>query len=102
MKHQAKRTGGRWADVLHGLLPSQSQQTIYSRSWKVRLTENISGVEGLNSPMLNTSDVNQNAFTAFAVKLWVSLNENCKLVAVTEEKKVAMVERLSRFCAPCF
>ena len=52
--------------------------------------------------MLNTSDVNQNAFTALAVKLWVSLNENCKLVAVTEEKKVAMVERLSRFCAPCF
>ena len=51
--------------------------------------------------MLNTSDVNQNALTAFAAAPLVSLNENCILVAVTEEKKVAMVERLSRLCAPC-
>ena len=55
-----------------------------------------------NSPILNTSDVNQNAFTAFAAALSVTPNENCKLVAVTEEKKVAMVERLSRLRAPCF
>ena len=55
-----------------------------------------------NSPILNTSDVNQNALTAFAAGLPVSPNENCKLVAVTEEKKVAIVERLSRLCAPCF
>ena len=54
-----------------------------------------------DSPILNTSDVNQNALTAFAAGLLVSPNENCKLVAVTEEKKVAMVERLSRLCAPC-
>lgn len=52
-------------------------------------------------PMLKTSDVNQNALTAFAAVLLVSLNENCKLVAVTEEKKVAMVDKLSRFSAPC-
>ena len=54
-----------------------------------------------NSPILNTSDVNQNALTAFAAGLFVALNENCKLVAVTEEKKVAIVERLRRLCAPC-
>jgi hypothetical protein len=45
--------------------------------------------------------VNQNALTAFAAALVVSLNENCKLVAVTEEKKVAMVDRLRRFSAAC-
>jgi len=55
-----------------------------------------------NSPILNTSDVNQNALTAFAAGLSVSPNENCKLVTVTEEKKVEIVERLSRLCAPCF
>ena len=55
-----------------------------------------------NSPILNTSDVNQNALTAFAAALLVLPNENCKLVAVTEEKKVAVVERLSRLCALCF
>lgn len=58
-------------------------------------------MQGTNSPILNTSDVNQNALTAFAARLLVSPNENCRLVAVTEEKKVATVERLSRFCAPC-
>ena len=55
-----------------------------------------------NSPILNTSDVNQNALTAFAAALLVTPNENCKLVAVTEEKKVAMVERLRRLHASCF
>ena len=46
--------------------------------------------------------MNQNALTAFAAALLVLPNENCKLVAVTEEKKVAIVERLSRLCVPCF
>jgi len=54
-----------------------------------------------NSPIMNTSDVNQNALTAFVARLAVSPNESCKLVAVTEEKKVTIVERLSRLCAPC-
>jgi len=58
-------------------------------------------MQDVNSPILNTSDVNQNALTILAAGLWVSLNENCILVAVTEEKKVATVERLSKFCAPC-
>lgn len=49
--------------------------------------------------MLKTRDVNQNALTAFADVLLVSLNENCKLVAVTEEKKVAIVDRFKRFSA---
>ena len=56
---------------------------------------------GLDSPMLKTSDVNQNALTAFAAGPVVSLYENCKLVAVTEEKKVAMVDRFSKFSAAC-
>lgn len=47
--------------------------------------------------MLKTSDVNQNALTAFAAGPVVLLYENCKLVAVTEEKKVAVVDRFSRF-----
>ena len=55
-----------------------------------------------NSPILNTSDVNQNALTAFAAVLPVLPNENCKLVTITKEKKVAIVERLSRLSAPCF
>ena len=59
------------------------------------------GTQGVNSPILNTSDVNQNALTALAARPSVAPYENCKLVAVTEEKKVATVERLSRFCAPC-
>jgi len=59
-------------------------------------------MQSINSPILKTSDVNQNALTALAAGLVVTPNENCKLVAVTEEKKVATVERLSRFCAPCF
>jgi len=59
------------------------------------------GTRSINLPILNTSDVNQNALTALAAGLLVTPNENCKLVAVTEEKKVATVERLSRLCAPC-
>lgn len=51
--------------------------------------------------MLKTNDVNQKALTTFAAVLLVSLNENCKLVAVTEEKKVAIVERFNRFSAAC-
>ena len=53
-------------------------------------------------PMLKTREVNQNAFTALAAALWVSAYENCRVVAVTAEKKVATVDRLSRLAAPCF
>ena len=52
--------------------------------------------------MLKTRDVNQNALTAFAAALLVSPYENCKLVAVTEEKKVAMADRLSKLSVLCF
>ena len=58
-------------------------------------------MRGLDLPMLKTSDVNQNALTTFAAGPSVSLYENCKLVAVTEEKKVAMVDRFSRLSAAC-
>ena len=51
--------------------------------------------------MLKTSDVNQKALTAFEAELSVEPYENCRLVAVTEEKKVAMVDRLRRFSAAC-
>lgn len=47
--------------------------------------------------MLNTSDVNQNEFTALANGVSVISKENCMVVAVTAEKKVATVLRFSRF-----
>ena len=52
--------------------------------------------------MLNTNEVNQNEFTAFANGLSVISKENCLVVAVTAEKNVATVLRLSRFWLACF
>lgn len=52
--------------------------------------------------ILNTRDVNQNAFTASSVKLEFDSNENCIMVAVTPENKVATVDRFKRFPAECF
>lgn len=60
-----------------------------------------SGTEGVDSPMLKTSDANQNALTAFALAVFVTLYENCRLVIVTEENRVAMVDRLSRLLVLC-
>ena len=54
------------------------------------------------APILNTSEVNQNEFTAFSNALSCISNENCIVVAVTAEKKVATVLRLSRFWLACF
>ena len=54
------------------------------------------------APMLNTNDVNQNELTAFCSGLAVMLNENCIVVAVTAEKKVATVDKLRRLFAACF
>ena len=52
--------------------------------------------------ILKTRDVNQKPFTAFATDDWRDAKEYCKQVAVTAEKNVAIVERLSKFIAPCF
>lgn len=53
--------------------------------------------------MLNTKEANQKLLTAAdRGSLGSSSYENCMVVAVTAEKKVAMVERLSRFVEPCF
>jgi hypothetical protein len=52
--------------------------------------------------ILNTRDVNQKPFTAFARDEWRDAKENCKQEAVTAEKKVAIVDKLSKFIAPCF
>ena len=49
--------------------------------------------------MLRTSDENHKALTALAAGLLVSSNEKCKLLAVTEEKKVAMVNKFVGFSA---
>ena len=51
--------------------------------------------------MLKTSDANQNALTAFAAGVFVMLYEDCKLVIVTEENRVAIVDRLSRLLVLC-
>ena len=43
-----------------------------------------------------TSDVNQNPFTLLPIVVSVVMYENCIIVAVTAEQKVASVDRLSR------
>ena len=74
-----------------------------SRLWTTEAVtcaqEKVHCTPGVDSPILRTRDENQNALTAFATGLLVSLTENCKLVAVTEEKKVAMVNKLVGFSA---
>ena len=54
------------------------------------------------APILNTRDVNQNEFTAFAKEVSVISNENCMVVAVTAEKNVATVLRFNKFWLACF
>ena len=49
------------------------------------------------APMLKTNDVNQKVLTALATVVSVFSKENCIVVAVTAEKNVATVLRLSRF-----
>ena len=51
--------------------------------------------------MLNTSEMNQNELTASAVGVPTVSKENCRVVAVTAEKKVATVLRLSKLSAAC-
>jgi hypothetical protein len=101
-ERRQKKTDKKWGvGVLHGLLPGQTKQTVDGSSCEVYLMKGFFGIQGTDSPMLKTSDVNQNALTAFAAGPTVSPYENCKLVAVTEEKKVAIVDRLRRFSAAC-
>lgn len=52
--------------------------------------------------MLKTIEANQKQFTESAISVLSSAKENCRVVAVTAEKKVATVERLRRLFAPCF
>lgn len=53
--------------------------------------------------MLKTMLRNQKQLTETATGSWGdSPYENCRVVAVTAEKKVATVDRLRRFVAPCF
>ena len=52
--------------------------------------------------MLKTREANQKQLTASDRLLWDRLKENCIVVAVTAEKKVATVERFRRLVAPCF
>lgn len=49
--------------------------------------------------MLKTNDVNQNPLTEFSSGVSILSKENCNVVAVTAEKNVATVDRLSRFAA---
>jgi len=52
--------------------------------------------------MLKTIEANQKQLTASETRsLGGSWYENCNVVAVTAEKKVATVERLRRLFAPC-
>jgi hypothetical protein len=51
--------------------------------------------------MLNTMDVNQNPLTASAAPEPTLWYEYCRVVAVTAEKNVAIVERFRKLLAPC-
>jgi|SRR5712672_1344991 len=51
--------------------------------------------------MLKTIDVNQNPLTASAVPVPTFWYEYCRVVAVTAEKNVAIVERFKKLLAPC-
>ena len=53
------------------------------------------------APILKTKEANQKQLTEFAIGVRPNSYENCIVVAVTAEKKVATVERLSRLFAPC-
>ena len=53
------------------------------------------------APILKTKEANQKQLTEFAIGVRPNPYENCIVVAVTAEKKVATVERLSRLFAPC-
>jgi hypothetical protein len=50
---------------------------------------------------LNTRDVNQNPLTASAAPVPTFWYEYCRVVAVTAEKNVAIVERFRKLLAPC-
>jgi hypothetical protein len=52
--------------------------------------------------MLKTIEENHKLLTASLAGECSSSKENCRVVAVTAEKKVATVERLRRLFAPCF
>jgi hypothetical protein len=51
--------------------------------------------------MLNTIEANQRELTESVTRLRGKLYENCIVVAVTAEKKVATVDRLSKLFTPC-
>ena len=53
--------------------------------------------------MLKTKDTNQKQLTATETASFAgNTYENCIVVAVTAEKKVATVDKLRRLFAPCF
>ena len=66
------------------------------------LSHGLSGERGGDLPMLKTRDVNQNTLTTVEAVLVFSPNVNPNVVAVTEEKKVAMADRLSKLSVLCF
>lgn len=81
-----------WAEI-HG----HSSETYYMACFQVSPSRLLTA-----AAILNTRDVNQKPFTAFAMDELRDAKEYCKQVAVTAEKKVAIVDRLSKFIAPCF
>ena len=112
--HGTRWRGERLKEMRHTKRMGSNESTYYVACFQVNprklLTAAAEGcdyratlhIQCENLPILNTSEVNQSALTIFAAVLLVSPNENCILVTVTEEKKVAIVERLSRLSVPCF
>jgi hypothetical protein len=80
----------------HSLAP-YGQDTHYIACFQVSPSREFTA-----EAMLKTRLANQNAFTALASAECVSSKENCIVVAVTAEKKVATVDKFCKLAAPCF
>ena len=92
--HQGTRCPGERLDTQSDILLKTYHQlpTYYIACFQVTPSKLFTA-----APMLNTSEMNQNEFTASASGLPTMSKENCMVVAVTAEKNVATVLRLRRF-----
>ena len=103
MIHIRTHQGTRWPGERLGqrvstrYTPSIAESTYYIACFQVNPSSEFTA-----AAIENTIEVNQKPLTASASGFPVDSKENCKVVAVTALKKVATVDRLSRFAAACF
>lgn len=88
--HQGTRCPGERLETRsEGVQQPSSETTYYIACFQVSPSKLLTA-----AAMLKTREANQKLFTASLRGVPVESNENCKVVAVTAEKKVATVERL--------